>query len=296
MKNKKHQQIIFIVETSANMAGNKIQALNQALSEYLHSFNEIFEENNELKIMVSVLEYSTGAKWMHIKPLEISEFIFKKLSVSGESVDMGAAFDALYVQLTNLDFENNYDSLCMPIIILFSTSQPTDEWSKRLSKLYENSLFNYNSIKLAVAIGDDANKDVFQKFTGTSEGVFETHNMDGLGKFIRRYAIGRELISGRLDGAIDNDTYSGNDSPYQYQEFFSQYEYRILKLDLTKQSKHESDATLSSALTVESEKQMDDLCNDGYTLLKSISLDKKSFLVYEKETVPAQESITDDWD
>jgi hypothetical protein len=41
---------------------------------------------------------------------------------------------------------------------------------------------------------------------------------------------------------------------------------------------------------------MGDLSNDGYILVKSISLDKTSFLVYEKETVPAQESITDDWD
>jgi hypothetical protein len=233
---------------------------------------------------------------MHNKPLNISEFTFKELSLSGEKVDMGAAFDALHTQLTNLDFENNYDSLCMPIIILFSTSQPTDDWSIRLSKLYKNSLFNYNSIKLAVAIGDDANKDVLQKFTGTSEGVFETHNISGLGKIIREYAIGRELISWGLDGAIDNDPYLGDDSQYHYQESFSKYEYKILKLDLTKQSKDEEVATLSSIFTSEIEKQLDELCNIGYTLLKSISLDKTSFLVFEKETVPAQESITDTWD
>jgi uncharacterized protein YegL len=250
MKNKKHQQIIFIVETSANMAGTKIQALNLALSEYLPSFNDIFEENNELKIMVSVLEYSSGAKWMHNKPLEISEFIFKELSASGVSVDMGSAFDALHEQLTNQDFENNwdndnnYDSLCMPIIILFSTSQPTDDWSKRLSKLYENSLFNYNSIKLAVAIGDDANKDVLQKFTGTSEGVFETHNISGLGEVIR-HSIGREVIPmWLLELPLP-------DSPYQHQESFSKYEYKILKLDLTKQSKDEEVANLSSTFTSE---------------------------------------------
>ena len=45
------------------------------------------------------------------------------------------------------------------------------------------------AIKIAIAIGDDADKDVLKQFAGNSEVVFTVHNIDALKQIIRIVAV-----------------------------------------------------------------------------------------------------------
>ena len=68
-----------------------------------------------------------------------------------------------------------------PAVILLSDGGPTDNFEAGLKSLQANSWFK-NAIKIAIAIGDDASKDVLKQFTNSLEAVITVHNIEALKK------------------------------------------------------------------------------------------------------------------
>ena len=75
-----------------------------------------------------------------------------------------------------------------PVILLFSDGGPTDNWEKGLAQLKENNWFKH-AIKIAIAIGEDADKAVLTTFTGTPESVIEVHDKHTLKTLIRKVSV-----------------------------------------------------------------------------------------------------------
>lgn len=75
-----------------------------------------------------------------------------------------------------------------PAIFLLSDGEPTDEYKKELGRLKENNWFK-KAIKVAVAIGEDANRDVLAEFTGSKEAVVAVHTPEALVKMIRFVSV-----------------------------------------------------------------------------------------------------------
>ncbi len=89
-----------------------------------------------------------------------------------------------------------------PAIILLSDGGPTDDFQSGLAKLKANNWFKA-AIKVAIAIGDDADKDVLKEFTGTSEAVFTVHNIEALKQIIRVVAVTSSQIGSKSSTAGD---------------------------------------------------------------------------------------------
>lgn len=89
-----------------------------------------------------------------------------------------------------------------PAIILLSDGGPTDNFEGGLKVLQGNSWYK-SAIKIAIAIGDDADKDVLKQFTGSSEAVITVHNIDALKKMIRIIAITSSQIGSKSTSATD---------------------------------------------------------------------------------------------
>jgi uncharacterized protein YegL len=89
-----------------------------------------------------------------------------------------------------------------PAIILLSDGAPTDNFEAGLAKLQGNNWFK-SAIKVAIAIGDDADKNVLAKFTGTSEAVFTVHNIEALKQIIRVVAVTSSQIGSKSSTAGD---------------------------------------------------------------------------------------------
>ena len=87
-----------------------------------------------------------------------------------------------------------------PAIILLSDGEPTDDFDSGLSKLEENKWFKH-AIKIAIAIGDDADKEKLAQFTGTSEAVFTVHNIDALKKMIRIVVVTSSQVGSQSSAA-----------------------------------------------------------------------------------------------
>ena len=60
-----------------------------------------------------------------------------------------------------------------------------------------------HAIKIAIAIGDDANKEKLAQFTGTSEAVFTVHNIDALKKMIRIVAVTSSQVGSQSSSTGD---------------------------------------------------------------------------------------------
>jgi uncharacterized protein YegL len=75
-----------------------------------------------------------------------------------------------------------------------SDGEPTDNYQVGLNKLKSNNWFK-SALKFAIAIGDDANKDVLEEFTGSKEAILTVHNTDALKKIIRMVSVTSSQIA-----------------------------------------------------------------------------------------------------
>ena len=83
---------------------------------------------------------------------------------------------------------NSQTGAYAPVILLFSDGGPTDNWEKELKQLKLNNWFKH-AIKIAIAIGDDADKAVLAEFTGTIESVITVNDKHTLKALIRKVSV-----------------------------------------------------------------------------------------------------------
>ena len=189
--------IFFIVDTSGRMSGSKIGAINESIQELLPMIRDISAFNPDAEIKVAALQFSRGAKWVGDEPKSADDFVWDDLSAEGASSDLGKACRELSSKLSLRGFMKSASGSYAPAIILLSGGRPTDDFESGLEVLKRNSWFRV-AIKIAIAIGDDADQGKLAKFTGTRETVLTVHNIDVLKKLIRLVAV----TSSQLDQPV----------------------------------------------------------------------------------------------
>lgn len=194
--------LFFVIDTSGSMAGSKIGAVNDAVVNVLPMLDEISITNPDAEIKVAALEFSTGCNWLYSEPKLANEFVWQDVQASGLT-SLGAACEELENKLSrSKGFMQSASGSFAPAIILLSDGGPTDNFEAGLAKLKANNWFK-SAIKVAIAIGDDADKDVLTKFTGTNEAVFTVHNIDALKQIIRVVAVTSSQIGSKSSTAGD---------------------------------------------------------------------------------------------
>lgn len=189
--------LFFIVDTSYSMEGAKIGALNNAVEHVLPMVGEISKNNNDSDIEIAVLQFSSGVKWFYPKPVLAENFSWRTLTVDG-ATDFGAACKELSLKLTTKDggFMYHPNGAFAPVFILLSDGAPTDLYQIPLKKLTEINWFKAG-IKIAIAIGEDANVTVLSEFTGSLESVYTVHNVEALKKIIRCVTITSSMVGSK---------------------------------------------------------------------------------------------------
>jgi len=185
----KKMVLFFVVDTSFSMEGAKIGALNNAVEEVLPMIGKISQDNNDAEIEIAALQFSSGVKWSYPNPILAENFSWRNLTVDG-TTDFGAACTELASKLNQNSggFMQSASGSYAPVFILLSDGCPTDSYQAPLNNLKGKKWFNAG-VKIAIAIGDDANKDVLEEFTGSKEAVFTVHNIDALKKIIRCVSV-----------------------------------------------------------------------------------------------------------
>lgn len=189
--------LFFVVDTSSSMAGTKIGAVNTAIREVLPELNSISDDNADAGIQMACLAFSNDSSW-RIKPSPVASVSWYDLSAGGMTA-MGEAFKELNSKLSRSQYLNSPTGCYAPVIFLMSDGCPTDDYKSGLKELQENKWFKY-AIRVAVAIGDDADKDVLTEFTGNPELVLTAHTPEALKAMIRFVSVTSSKIGSQSSG------------------------------------------------------------------------------------------------
>lgn len=156
---------IWVADCSGSMDyDGKIQALNNAIREAVPHMREVAEENPHAQILVRAVKFSDGAQWHISQPVPIADFEWANLSADGVT-DMG---QALHLVADQLKIPPMTERALPPVLVLISDGHPTDDFNAGLRALMAEP-WGKKSVRVAIAIGEDADQDVLQKFIGHPE-------------------------------------------------------------------------------------------------------------------------------
>ncbi|NLQ04558.1 tellurium resistance protein [Cylindrospermopsis raciborskii CENA303] len=156
---------IWICDCSGSMSVNgKIQILNTAIRDAIPLMRKEADENPNAEVLVRALKFSSGAQWHIAQPTPVESFNWIDLSTEGVT-DMGKALSMVADQLK---IPPMTDRALPPVLVLISDGQPTDDFSSGLNKLMEQP-WGKKAVRIAIAVGGDADHEVLQKFIGNPE-------------------------------------------------------------------------------------------------------------------------------
>lgn len=187
--------LFFLVDTSGSMEGAKIGTLNQAIEDVIPEIRDISGNNADAEIKIAVLDFSKGARWITPYPIPAEDYEWSFLDAGGLT-DFGQACRELNEKLSRNAFMSDVTGSFAPAIFLLSDGAPTDDYNDELDRLWQNNWFK-KAIRVAVAIGEDANKKILAKFTGNPESVLSVHNPEALRKMIRFVSVTASQIGSK---------------------------------------------------------------------------------------------------
>lgn len=205
---RRQMVMFFLVDASGSMYGTKIGSVNTAISEVISELSDVGGADIDLKI--ACLIFYTGCQWMHPAPISAENFQWNFVEADGATM-LGEACKELASKLSKDAFLSAPSASVAPVIFLMSDGEPTDEFEDGLEKLKANNWFKY-AIKVAVAIGDDADKEALAKFTGNKEAVITVHTPEALKKWIRKVSITSAQIGSKSQPVSSGEMQSKQDS------------------------------------------------------------------------------------
>ena len=170
----------WMVYCSSSMAGDRIGAVNHAIQECIEPMREEAAGNPNAQLYIHTLKFASGASWVTAEPVPIEEFAWEDVEANGIT-DMGKAFELLAGQLSMPPMP---DRALPPVIVLLTDGYPTDDWKRPLEKLLKMP-WGKKAVKVAIAIGKDAERSVLEAFTGNPEAVLDAGNPEVLTHFIK---------------------------------------------------------------------------------------------------------------
>lgn len=173
---------IWIADCSGSMGhGGKIQSLNTAIREALPHMQQVASENPNAEVMLRAVKFSSGASWQMARPVPVDQFRWEDLEADGVT-DMGKALQLVADQL---DPNVMPQRALPPVLVLVSDGKPTDDFSAGLRALMDQP-WGKKAVRIAIAIGDDADRSVLQRFIGHPElEPLQANNADSLVKYIK---------------------------------------------------------------------------------------------------------------
>jgi len=184
--------VIFVIDNSGSMQGEKIGAVNNAIRDVMSIMPDIQDDTSDATIKISALTFSDNAKWVYTEPKTIEEFKWRDINTEG-ATNLSAAYAELTKYLCKKENGGQMPDLggVAPIIILMTDGMPTSpDWEKHLEKLNKKGWFKV-ALKYAISIevNTDEAKDVLSKFTGNPETVLQVYTAEALRRVINVIAV-----------------------------------------------------------------------------------------------------------
>ena len=185
----------------------KIQSLNTAARDAIPHMRDAAKENPNAEVHVRVLRFGNNPVWEG-GDADLDQFTWHDLKADQGTTSLGATLKELARQLKMPPMP---DRALPPVLLLMSDGQPTDNFRAGLKELMAEP-WGIRAVRLAIAIGADADRQVLQDFIGTPElKPLEANNPEALTRYIRwasTQAIKSASSGGSSGGTVVNP--SGN--------------------------------------------------------------------------------------
>lgn len=188
----------WMVDCSSSMAGDRIGAVNHAIQECIEPMREEAAGNPNAQLYIHTLKFASGASWVTAEPVPIEEFAWEDVEASGIT-DMGKAFELLAGRLSMPPMPAR---ALPPVIVLLTDGYPTDDWKRPLEKLLKMP-WGKKAVKVAIAIGKDAERSVLEAFTGNPEAVLDAGNPEVLTHFIKWASTVASAVSNPTSNPVE---------------------------------------------------------------------------------------------
>jgi len=171
--------VIFAIDASGSMAGERILAVNKALRTVLDQLEEVNLSGKSL-MEYAVLRFASGAEWLtdgFIEPDSAKAPVIK----AGGLTCLGDALERIEERLRF--FKENKTRYHFPIICFITDGAPTDDYKTPLKRLCYNAWYK-NATKFAMAIESGDCSSVMMEVCGNAESIFKLEGVSKLEKFM----------------------------------------------------------------------------------------------------------------
>ena len=203
---RKKMVMFFLLDASNSMnEGDKMTALNRCMADAVELAKDLDVKNTEVQIEVAVLMFGVGddgeeCRWIRNEPEPVDRFEWIDQKAEGWT-PFSKALDMLNAAMSRDRFLDTPSASMAPVVVVMSDGHPCirsgDEYaatSEAIERLNRNRWF-VNSLKAAIAIGDDADKKVLSDITGKPETVFEVHDSNRLADVIEFIVVRSSVIT-----------------------------------------------------------------------------------------------------
>ena len=158
---------IYLCDCSGSMqAQGKIQSLNQAIRSSLPGMAAVARENPEARVLVRAVRFADHAHWHIAEPTPVEQLQWLDLQAAGITA-MGEALQLVAAELRTPPMDAR---ALPPVLVLISDGQPTDDFAAGLAALMAQP-WARKAVRLAIAMGHDADLEVLQQFIGREPGA-----------------------------------------------------------------------------------------------------------------------------
>jgi uncharacterized protein YegL len=173
---------IWILDCSDSMSINgKIGQLNFAIRDALPEMQQAAKDNPAASLLVRAITFAQYAIWHVEEPTPVEEFTWNDVGTSGWT-NLG---EALKLAATALTTPPMPERALRPVLALVSDGQPTDDWRAGLRAI-DATPWGKRAVRIAVAIGHDAERSVLKEFLNNPElEPLEANNAQQLARAIR---------------------------------------------------------------------------------------------------------------
>ncbi len=203
---KKVLPIIYVLDTSGSMSGEKIAAVNEAMHETVDVLKDISEKNPDAQVKIAALAFSSGSRWITSENTleDLEDFVWTDLEAGG-TTDLGNAISELDKKLSRSELLKSEVGFCIPVILFLTDGHPTDSYINILKNANKNNTWFRHATKIGIAVGDDADQEALARVVGNSEAVISVHDNDTLKTLIKVASITSSMVNSKSRTSADTN-------------------------------------------------------------------------------------------
>ncbi len=188
--------IIYVIDTSGSMEGDRISSVNEAMYETMDLLKEISADNPTAELKIGVLQFSSNANWVTNGLIFVEDYFWNDLKAGGLTT-LGAALEELNKKLSRKEFLVSDVGFKAPVIIFMSDGYPTDDYDKALKKIESANKWYKIATKISIGVGDDFDRDALARIAGNKEAVIQVKDKETLKKLIRVVSVTASQIGSK---------------------------------------------------------------------------------------------------